>query len=73
MLTQTLRNLEQDGLVKRQMFPTIPPRVDYTMTALGLSLAEAMRPLVTWANEHRKPIESARQRHTRVKELATAR
>lgn len=62
MLTQTLRNLEQDGLVNRQMFATIPPRVDYTITALGRSLAAAMRPLVAWADEHRRPIQQARKR-----------
>ena len=62
VLTQTLRNLEQDGLVTRRMFATIPPRVDYTITALGLSLAAAMRPLVVWANAHRTPIQRARKR-----------
>lgn len=61
VLTQTLRHLEQDGLVTRRMFATIPPRVDYTITALGLSLAAAMRPLVIWADEHRTPIQRARK------------
>ena len=67
MLTQTLRNLEQDGLVTRQMFATIPPRVDYTITSLGHSLAAAMRPLVAWANEHRVPIQHARKQHSKPK------
>ncbi len=67
MLTQTLRNLEQDGLVTRRMFATIPPRVDYTITSLGHSLAAAMRPLVAWANEHRVPIQRARKQHSKPK------
>ena len=72
VLTQTLRNLKQDGLVNRQMFATIPPRVDYTLTALGHSLAAAMRPLVAWAAEHRKPIQQARRRHGRTVAAASA-
>src|SRR5580692_10729336 len=49
MLTLTLRGLERDGLVKRTLFPTIPPRVDYELTELGRSLWEAVKPLGAWA------------------------
>ena len=61
VLTQTLRNLEQDGLVTRHVFPTIPPRVDYTITALGRSLAASMKPLVGWAMENQQAILASRR------------
>ena len=70
VLTHTLRNLEQDGLVTRKMFATIPPRVDYTITDLGRSLVLAMRPLIAWANEHRVPIQRARQKQANVARLS---
>ena len=60
MLTLTLRGLERDGLVKRTQFPTIPPRVDYELTQLGLSLWEAVKPLGAWAQGHVKHITRAR-------------
>jgi DNA-binding HxlR family transcriptional regulator len=62
MLTLTLRGLERDGLVKRTVFPTIPPRVDYELTELGRSLQEPVKALGLWAFEHRGAIESARRR-----------
>ena len=42
MLVQNLRNLERNGLVKREIYPTVPPRVDYSLTPLGESLAEPL-------------------------------
>ena len=52
MLTLTLRRLERDGLITRTMYPTIPPRVDYELTELGLSLYRLVRGLKAWAQEH---------------------
>ena len=52
MLTLTLKGLEQDGLVTREQFPTIPPRVEYSLTQLGTSLLPPLRGLLDWANEH---------------------
>src|SRR5512142_1099030 len=49
MLSQTLRRLEEDGLVSREVFPTVPPRVDYSLTELGRSLLAPVRNLVAWA------------------------
>src|SRR5215467_3831147 len=49
MLTLTLRGLERDGLVTRTVYPTIPPRVDYELTALGRSLLEPVNGLGLWA------------------------
>lgn len=48
MLASTLRTLEQDGLVHREAQPTIPPRVDYSLTPLGEELATVLLPLVGW-------------------------
>lgn len=62
MLTLTLRGLERDGLVKRTVFPTIPPRVEYELTELGRSLLEPVVGLGNWARQHRPAIEKARQR-----------
>ena len=48
MLASTLRTLEADGFVLREAQPTIPPRVDYSLTALGRELADRMLPLMDW-------------------------
>src|SRR5436305_10072410 len=62
MLTLTLRGLERDGLVTRTVFPTIPPRVDYELTALGRSLLDPVSELGLWARRNRSTIENARKR-----------
>jgi DNA-binding HxlR family transcriptional regulator len=62
MLTLTLRNLERDGLVTRTLFPTRPPRVEYELTSLGLSLLEPVKALGTWASAHEAQIQDARRR-----------
>jgi len=60
MLTLTLRGLERDGLVKRTMFATIPPRVDYELTPLGHSLRKPIEALGNWAFDHYECIVAAR-------------
>lgn len=60
MLTQSLRNLERDGLVSRQVFPTKPPAVEYRLTPLGMSLLEPLGILVRWAERHHGQIRQAR-------------
>jgi DNA-binding HxlR family transcriptional regulator len=62
MLTLTLRNLERDGLVKRTVTPTVPPRVDYELTELGLDLLVPIQGLASWAIEHTPCITAARDR-----------
>ena len=52
MLIQQLKELEADDLVKRTDYKEIPPRVDYSLTPLGLSLAQALVPLCTWGTEN---------------------
>ena len=52
MLTQTLRDLERDGLVKRVIHAEIPPRVEYSLTPLGRTLCEPISMLHKWAEQH---------------------
>jgi DNA-binding HxlR family transcriptional regulator len=60
MLTQTLRQMERDGLVIRTVHPVVPPKVEYRLTDMGFSLAEAFCGVWTWAAEHLERIETAR-------------
>ena len=62
MLTLTLRGLERDGLVTRTVFPTIPPKVEYELTALGRSLLVPVSGIGLWARQNRAAIQKARQR-----------
>jgi DNA-binding HxlR family transcriptional regulator len=61
MLTQTLRQMERDGLVERTVHAVIPPRVDYRLTALGLGLGEAFCGVWAWASRHLDEVEASRQ------------
>jgi DNA-binding HxlR family transcriptional regulator len=61
MLAQTLRTLEQDGLLTRKVYPSIPPKVEYTLTGLGESLLEKLVPLFQWAEDHHKEVKAARE------------
>ena len=62
MLTLSLRGLERDGLVTRTVTPTIPPRVDYELTELGVSLREPVKALGDWAIEHIACIRAAQDK-----------
>jgi DNA-binding HxlR family transcriptional regulator len=61
MLTQTLRDLQRDGLISRHVFPTLPPSVEYRLTPLGETLLEPLAMLTRWAVTHREAIFAARQ------------
>lgn len=63
MLTQTVRTLERDGLVKRTVYPTSPPAVEYELTELGRSLLNPLRELTVWAFESQTAIEKAREKY----------
>ena len=52
MLSQTLKNLEQSHLVHREVYPEVPPRVEYSLTATGKSLMPAIMALIEWGKEH---------------------
>jgi len=62
MLTTTLRGLERDGFVDRTVFPTVPPRVDYELTALGRDLLTPVKGIADWALKNAERIERARTR-----------
>ncbi|WP_309640258.1 helix-turn-helix domain-containing protein [Flavobacterium sp.] len=61
MLTVTLRNLEGDGLVLRKVFAEVPPRVEYELTELGVSLMYQMEHIIDWANENADEIVKRRK------------
>ncbi|MFF2515946.1 winged helix-turn-helix transcriptional regulator [Streptomyces sp. NPDC058086] len=62
MLTQTLRALERDGLVARTVYPTVPPRVEYTLTELGSDIARLTNAIAEWSYLHTEQILTARER-----------
>jgi DNA-binding HxlR family transcriptional regulator len=70
MLTVTLRQLERDGLVRRTVHPVVPPRVDYELTPLGVTLHDTIQALVAWTEEHQKEISVARAEYDRRAELS---
>ena len=61
MLSQTLRELERDGLVERHMQPSVPPRVDYTLTPLGESYIEPLQSMLNWGAKHQSRIDIIRR------------
>lgn len=65
MLTVTLRGLERDGLVTREVHATVPPRVDYTLTPMGRGLLDTVRSLLDWAERHLHEIDTARAAYDR--------
>lgn len=64
MLIQQLRELEIDGIVHRKVFHEVPPRVEYSVTALGAELNKALVPLGDWGEKHKARILAARQAQT---------
>ncbi|MBD1935162.1 MULTISPECIES: winged helix-turn-helix transcriptional regulator [Cyanophyceae] len=63
MLTQTLRNLERDGLVVRKVYPVVPPKVEYSLTPLGETLIEPLATICKWAETHIDEMQAARERY----------
>jgi DNA-binding HxlR family transcriptional regulator len=66
MLTLTLKHLEENGLVKRTIFPTVPPRVDYELTPIGRTLVKPLRALLDWSIENRVAMAEARRAYAKV-------
>ena len=60
MLTRTLKALDRDGMVRRTVYSTVPPQVEYALTDLGYSLAEPLRALGSWAGAHLEEIDGNR-------------
>jgi DNA-binding HxlR family transcriptional regulator len=67
VLAQTLRRLEQDGFVLREIYPTVPPRVDYTLTDMGRSFLRPMNGLIDWADQYQGEIRKARMHYAGAK------
>jgi DNA-binding HxlR family transcriptional regulator len=65
MLTQTLRSLERDGLLKRKVYAEVPPRVDYDLTPLGQAFLEPITSLCAWAQAHQSDLEVAHSKRKR--------
>lgn len=73
MLTQTLRSLERDGLVARTVTPSVPVRVDYELTDLGISLLEPIAVMKEWAEEYMPSVTAARAEHDAHQHVQTVR
>jgi len=63
VFVEQLRDLEDNGLVKRTIYPTVPPRVEYEATALGHSLREILKLMCHWSSDHMEEIREFRRRH----------
>ncbi|NEB74015.1 helix-turn-helix transcriptional regulator [Streptomyces sp. SID14478] len=72
MLAQTLQTLERDGFVHRDAQPVIPPRVDYSLTALGREGAAQVRSLAEWTERRLAEVAAARERYDGVRAAASS-
>jgi DNA-binding HxlR family transcriptional regulator len=68
VFTEQIRDLEESGLVKRTIYPTVPPRVEYEVTELGQSLREILKSMCHWSSENMDKVRDCRR--TRQLELA---
>ncbi|MDO5617237.1 winged helix-turn-helix transcriptional regulator [Kocuria sp.] len=69
VLTETLRSMERDGLVLRQVTASVPPRVDYQLTELGASTVGPLAALRSWAEQHVDAVQENRNRYDDAREL----
>ena len=67
MLTRSLRDLERNGLVHRQVYPAVPPIVEYSLTPLGMSLSEVTKNLCDWSIDNFQQVEIARSNYDNAK------
>ena len=72
MLSQVLKSLERDGLIKRRAIATVPVTVEYSIMQLGVTLAAAVDPLRDWAEENLKDVLAAQRRYDAQKEEEAA-
>lgn len=72
MLTQTLRGLERDGLIARTIYPTVPPRVEYTITPLGKTLVGLLAALRVWSETHIEEVQEAQNRYDKAEQALSA-
>ena len=67
MLTRTLRDLERNGLVHRQVYPVVPSMVEYSLTSLGKSLVEVVKNFCDWSMDNFQQVEVARKNYDDTK------
>ena len=72
LISQTLRELERDGLIERHMQPTVPPRVDYSLTPLGESFIEPLQSMLSWGAKHQERIAIIRLAYDAEQSIKTA-
>ena len=72
VLSQNLQSLERDGLVLRKPIPTVPPTVEYSLTALGETLVEPLAAIRNWAERHIEQVEASRDAYVRGTSTDTA-
>jgi DNA-binding HxlR family transcriptional regulator len=72
MLSQTLRELERDGLIERHVQPSVPPRVDYSLTPLGESYIEPLQALLSWGAKHQDRIAVIRRAYDAEQDIKAA-
>ena len=68
MLTRTLRDLERNGLVHRQVYPVVPSMVEYSLTSLGITLSEVTQNLCNWSIDNFEQVEAARNNFDNAKQ-----
>ena len=68
MLTQTLRGLERGGLIARTIYPTVPPKVEYTITPLGKTLVGLLAALRVWAEAHIEEVHQAQSNYDKAEQ-----
>jgi DNA-binding HxlR family transcriptional regulator len=73
MLTQQLRELEADGIVERRVYPTVPPKVEYSLTKYGQSLKRALRAICDWGRIHMERIGAEDSMAERADEASVGR
>lgn len=72
MLTQTLRGLERDGLIARTIYPTVPPKVEYTITSLGKTLVGLLAALRVWSETHIEEVQQAQSNYDKAEQAFNA-
>lgn len=72
MLAQTLRRLERDGILERKVYAVVPPKTEYTLTALGETLLAPIHAFFQWGEEHMDTVEQARSSYDTAQEQAAS-